>query len=708
MLIDVQTIKDLEFDVVRKLLANHCKSEKAKINAIRINPFSSLEDVRKEFSILREIQSVYLNDEISFPHSSSQEIDHALKVLRVENGVLTVEELVRVFKLCLGTEDLLRFAKKNREDYPKVWDACAHIDRVQEVIKLIKSVLNKNMDINDKASKELLDIRKQIKSCKIEIDKNFNRALRQYKQEGVLDSTEETFLDSRRLLVVVSAHKRKVKGKVHGVSGKGSLSYIEPGVNINLNKNLDKLLIDESNEIFKILQEITWLLRAEKKNLQAFERLLIRFDLYNAKVRFSAYYKGIIPKINKYPKMYWEEAFHPILLLKNKELELETIGQNFDLTKEQRFLVISGPNAGGKSITLKTVGLLQLMFQSGLFVPVKDISEFCWFDNILSDIGDNQSIQNQLSTYSYRLSRMKFFLDKTIDSSLVLLDEFGSGSDPELGGALAEVFYEELYDRNCFAVINTHYTNIKILTSKKEEAINAFMLFDTKELKPLYKLSVGQPGSSFTFEVAKLNGIEDELIERAQSKVSEQKVNLDNLAFDLQKEKSDFNKANKVQNKVTQESMKLIKKYDDKLRDLYDKSNQQHRFFDQQSKFLKVGRKMFDLIGKHQNDETNKGLNEAVKKFIAIEKKRAIQQEKAPVLDKKLSAPNIEKPQKKKELPKIEKDKQIPSKPVIIGSRVRIPGHTKIGVVQKLKGKNAEVLVGNFNVHIKTSDLDVI
>lgn len=708
MLIDEQTIKDLEFDVLRSFLADECKSEKAKVNAARIKPFSSLADVKNEFAILKEIKSVYESDEVSFPHASSEDIDHALKVLRVENGVLTIEELVRVFQLCLGTDNLIRFAKKHRENYPNVWDSCEHIDRVQDLIKLIKSILNKHMELDDKASPELFKIRRQIKSHKIEIDKNFNRALRQYNQEDLLDSTEETFLDNRRLLIVVSAHKKKVKGKIYGVSGKGNLSYIEPGVNIGLNKRLDKLFLEESNEIFKILQEITFLLRREKNNLQAFERLLIRFDLYNAKVRFAQSYNGIIPKVNSASKMYWNTAYHPVLLLKNNELGFETIGQDFDLKQSQRFLVISGPNAGGKSITLKTVGLLQLMFQSGLFVSVKETSEFCWFDTILSDIGDNQSIENQLSTYSYRLSRMGLFLDKINDSSLVLLDEFGSGSDPELGGALAEVFYEELYNRNTFAVINTHYTNIKILTSKKEEAVNAFMLFDTKELRPLYKLAVGQPGSSFTFEVARLNGIGDDLINRAQAKVSDLKINLDNLVLDLQKEKSEFSKANKLQNKVIQESKKLIHQYDAKLIDLYEKSHQQHRFFDQQSKFLKVGKKVFDFIGKYQNDETNKELNDAVKKFVAIEKKRVVNQNKPPVLDKNLKAPKIQKPQKKNITPKVDEFKPKSTKLIQTGSRVRILGHAKTGVVKKIKGKEAEVLVGNFMVRIKLADLDLV
>ena len=708
MFIDGQTIEDLEFDVIRALLASHCKSEKAKLNAIKIKPFLSLLDVNKEFAILREIQDVYLNDAISFPHAASEDIDHALNVLRIENGVLTVEELVKVFQLCLGTDNLVRFAKKNQFDYPNVWEACSHIDRIHEIIKLIKSILDKHMEIADKASPGLFKIRSQIKSSKIDIDKNFNKSLRLYKKEDVLDSTGETFLDNRRLLVVFSANKKKVKGKIHGISGKGNLSYIEPTININLNKQLDKLLMEESNELFKILQDITLQLRGEKRNLKAFERLLTRFDLFNGKVRFAQDYKGIIPRTNVKSNMYWQKAYHPILLIKNTALGLSTIAQDFELNQKQRFLVISGPNAGGKSITLKTVGLLQVMFQSGLLVPVDDVSEFCWFDTVLSDIGDNQSIENQLSTYSYRLSRMNLFLNEVNSSSLVLLDEFGSGSDPELGGAIAEVFYEELYDQNCFAVINTHYANIKIITSKKEEAVNAFMLFDLKELKPLYKLSIGQPGSSFTFEVARLNGIESDLIERAQDKVSDLKVDLDRLALDLQNEKSKFSKANQLQNKATQESQKLIYKYDNKLRDLYEKSNQQHRFYEQQSKFLKVGRKIFDLIGKHQKDETNKELNEAVKKFVAIEKRRALDTNKPKIIDVKIKPPKIQSPSSQQSvITQSEESKQV-NEPLIVGSRVRIIGHAKTGIVQSLNGKKANVQVGNFKVTIKITDLSVV
>ena len=707
MSVDKQTLIDLEFDTIRGYLASYCKSEKAKTNAARITPFTSVQDVKKEFAILSEIKMVYERDDIIFPHSSSQDIDHALKVLRIENGGLILEELIRVYNLCQGTLSLIRFTKKHREILPNVFEACSRIESVDEVIKIITSVLNKRLEIDDSASTDLAKIRKKLHSLRQDIDKNFDNALKRYGKDDVLDAHPETFIDNRRLLSVVSAHKSKVKGRTVRISARGNLSFIEPKENIELNKSLERLLLEEKNEIFKILKEITFQLRSEKRNLEAFERLLTRFDLYNAKVLLAHEYGGIIPKTSENKGFYWENAIHPILYKKNKELGIKTIGQDFELHEKQRFLVISGPNAGGKSITLKTVGLLQLMYQSGLFVPVKDVSEFCWFDNIMSDIGDNQSIENQLSTYSYRLSRMQYFLNHLSAGSLVLLDEFGSGSDPELGGALAEVFYEEMYDKQCFAVINTHYTNIKILTSKKPEAVNAFMLFDTKELKPLFKLSVGQPGSSFTFEVARINGIDEKLIERAQGKVSEQKVNLDQLAIDLQKEKSEFNKANKLQNKATRESNELIRKFEEKLKDLYEKTNQQHRYFEQQGKFLKTGKKVYDLIRKHQKDETNKELNEAIKKLIAIEKKRALEAEESVVLDKKLKAVEVEKPKAYRPRKAILPQNQTKKKEVKIGSRVKIPGHNKTGEVVSVKAGIAEILIGSFRVKAKINDLEV-
>jgi len=343
-----------------------------------------------------------------------------------------------------------------------------------------------------------------------------------------------------------------------------------------------------------------------------------------------------------------------------------------------------------------------MMFQSGLFLPLNSGSQCCWFDNVYSDIGDNQSIENQLSTYSYRINRMKFFLGAANENTMLLLDEFGSGSDPELGGALAEVFYEELYARNTFAVITTHYTNIKILTASLPNAVNACMLFDTKNLKPLYELSVGQPGSSFTFEVAQHNGITTDLLDKAKTKVSESKIKIDELTTELQKEKSRFKKINNEQNIAKYEARGKITQYDKKLIALTTKQSTQIQYFEQQNKFVNMGKKIYDLIGKHKKNKSNKTLYEAVKKIVEIEKSKLLAQDKPVVFNKNLEAPKLTKVKPEiEQIQQVEKEliiekESAPKKPILVGDKVRIKNQAKPGEVLEIKGKKVSVIVGNF------------
>ena len=345
------------------------------------------------------------------------------------------------------------------------------------------------------------------------------------------------------------------------------------------------------------------------------------------------------------------------------------------------------------------------MFQCGLFVSVDDVSSFTFFQNILTDVGDNQSIDNQLSTYSYRLSRMRLFLDKANQETLLLLDEFGSGSDPELGGALAEVFFEELYDKNCFAVINTHYTNIKILSSTLKHSVNACMLFDTQKLTPLYKLSVGMPGSSFTFEVAKINGIKSDLIERAKLKISENKVKLDSLTLGLQEEKSNYKTLNAEQVKLSVQAKKIVEEYSKLLDSLYTKVEQQKRFFDQQSKYIQTGKKIFEFIQQFKKHKTNKALNESVLKFIAIEKSK-VKEQVNPVVLQNLNSPKLPSlPKKTIATPKIVEVENTVKEQIKVGDRVKIKDNTTAGIVKDIKGNKFTVQMGNFTVQAKLSDL---
>jgi DNA mismatch repair protein MutS2 len=680
-----------------------------------LKPFNDPDLLRNEFDLLQEMQEIFADPRISFPHSNAEDIDHALNILRIENGVLILNELLKVYALCLGTKQLIDFAKRERHDYPLVYAACEHITGIQEILPIITEILDqKKLKIKDHATPRLAQLRKQQIANRSLINKNFEKTLRRCKQDELLGESEETFLENRRLLAVLSQYKKRVPGRMYGTSSKGNYTYIEPIENVALNKEQEQLRIDENNEVFMILEQVTLRLRSEKNHLKAFQRLLVRFDLLNAKVLFADTYQGIRPGLNKSRKMHWKNAVHPLLYLKNQAVGTDTIGQDIILNENSRFLVISGPNAGGKSITLKTVGLLQIMFQAGLFIPVDPDSSCCWFDQVLSDIGDNQSIENQLSTYSYRLNRMNFFLKNVNEDTLLLLDEFGSGSDPELGGALAAVFYETLYESNCFAVITTHYTNIKILTSQLASATNACMLFDTKKLEPLFQLSIGQPGSSFTFEVAQHNGIDQTLIDRAKEKVSEQKLEIDALSASLQKEKSKFKKINNEQYKAQHKARKAIREYEQKLEKLQDKSARINQYIEQQNKFVNIGKKFFDILGKYKHHKTNKKINEALKKLASIEKTKILEQEKPVVLEKNLEKPEVKGPTKA-ELKKIEQEEkaiQLEKEKSFLaslelGQQVKLKGHSSKATILEIDGKKLSVQMGNFTIKTSISEIEV-
>lgn len=714
MQFDQQSSKDLEFDIVCQILSTYCKSQKAKKNALNLQFFASPDFLKSELDLLQEIQSIHNDPRISFPHPNAEDIDNALQILRIENGVLILQELLNVYALCKGTKELIDFAKTNQNESPLVYEVCSHITGITDVLKIITEVLDlKKLDIKDNATPRLFELRRRQKHNRGEINKNFERALRSCKQDDLLGESEETFAENRRLLAVLSQYKKRVPGKMYGISAKGTFTYIEPQANVQLNKEQEQLRIDESNEVFMILEKVTYQLRSEKNHLKAFQRLLVRFDLLNAKVLFANSYNGIRPALNKVKKMHWRDAKHPLLFIKNADAGLPTIGQEIELSDKNRFLVISGPNAGGKSITLKTVGLLQMMFQCGLFLPVHPDSSCCWFNQVLSDIGDNQSIENQLSTYSYRLNRMNHFLQYADNNTLLLLDEFGSGSDPELGGALAEIFYEELYAKLTYAVITTHYTNIKILTASLEQATNACMLFDTKKLTPLYQLSIGQPGSSFTFEVARHNGIPSEIIEKAKEKVSEQKLKVDALTVALQKEKSRFKKINTEQYKSQNKAERASREYKQKLDKLQEKSDRLNLYIEQQNKFVTVGRKFFEILGKFKKHKTQKATLEALKKLASIEKSKILEQEKPVVLEKNLKSPEIPKNKEviKKPTPEeIEavktKAKEDLKKSLKIGDKVKLKNQSKAGVLMEISGNKLTVQLGNFIIKTSLSEIE--
>jgi DNA mismatch repair protein MutS2 len=423
-----------------------------------------------------------------------------------------------------------------------------------------------------------------------------------------------------------------------------------------------------------------------------------------------------MPAITNNRRLYFRDAYHPILYLNNKQKQEITHPQTIELQQENRIIVISGPNAGGKTISLKTVGLLQLMLQSGMLIPVHERSETFLFDRILTDIGDNQSIENHLSTYSYRLKNMNYFLKKCNDKTMFLIDEFGTGSDPELGGALAEIFLEEFYHREAFGIITTHYSNLKLLANELPFATNANMMFDEKSLEPLYKLALGQAGSSFTFEVALKNGIPFSLINRAKKKIEVGKVRFDKTIATLQKERSKMEKTSQMlkeeETKAREEGRKMetinikIKQKLESYQELYD-SNQ---------KTIYVGQKIEDIANRYFNNKSKKDLIADFLKIIEIEnskRKKATPKEAKAIVEKKkevvaeisVHVDEIRKEKKEKKLKPVIEKVQVPLR---VGDRVRMINGKAVGTLENIEKNKATVNYGVFLSKVSLEELELV
>ena len=699
---DQQTATDLEFDVIRSLLEELCHSTAAKERMSDLLPLRKYDEAVEALDQASEL--LQIRDNLgSFPRLEFDELHLEIQRLGIAGGVVDLEGFVRLLDASNLMNDILQFLKGEEELFPKLHALANQAHYTTGIVKPINKVLDQRLQVRDSASSELQRIRSAIGTTRRDVSKNFDKVLRKLHRDGYLADTKEAYINDRRVLSVVSSHKRQVAGNVVGNSKSGSFTYIEPHENMGLNNELEMLLDDERAEIRRIFLALTDEIRQLLPLIGIYQSALIEFDFINAKVRLAQKMDGQRPAIENESFLELINAYHPLLLLSNKNEGLKTIPQSLYLDKFCRMMVISGPNAGGKSITLKTVGLLQIMIQSGLLVPADVSSKFGWFHNVLSDIGDNQSIANQLSTYSYRLKRMKLFLEVSNKRSLLLLDEFGTGSDPDLGGALAEVFFETIYNRRSFGIITTHYANIKLKAARMRNAQNASMLFDSESLEPLYQLSVGQPGSSFTFEVAQINGIPQEIIEEAKTRLDANKVEMDNLIATLQKEKSEIEQLNRS-SKQAEASALEAKEESDLLSEHYaERLHRQQQLIEKNNKDLSNGKKMGLFIQSYRMKGQNKPLLEELRKFLAIEKSKLVKKkEQAKVRSEEdISIPKP-RPKKKNEEPKA------PPKPVNIGCTVRMMNGSNKGEVIEIKGKEATVMFGIFKTKVKASELEVV
>lgn len=720
--------QDLEFDIVLQQVKTLAKTETGGEAVAHIRPIKNVDTLMYQLKLTEEYKASLTGDN-RIPEHEFENISTVLKRLKIDNYTLDIRSFQKIEALVKTANQLVRFFEDFKTFYQQLHLLSKPEFHNTAILQKIDYVIDRFGEVRDQASENLGQIRKRLHVVRGQVNQSFQKALSRYAGAGYLDDIRESIVDNRRVLAVKAMHKKQVTGKVMGTSKTGSIIFIQPEATYTYETEINNLEFEEGEEIQRILAGLTDEMRPYAFFLEEVQNYLTQIDVISAKARYAQKLNAILPYINKADSIDLREAYHPLLYLTNLQTKNPTYPQSFLLNAHQRIIVISGPNAGGKSITLKTLGLLQLMLQSGMLIPVKPGSSTCLFGKILTDIGDNQSIDNHLSTYSYRLKNMRRFLKKCQADTLFLIDEFGSGTDPELGGALAEAILEEFYHRGAYGIITTHYANLKRMADQWPEISNANMVFDHQSLHPTYHLQMGEAGSSYTFEVAQKNGIPYSLINKARKKVERGKIKFDESIAKLRKEKDKFAKErekleaeSRVQDEVIRENAEIKGRIQEKLvrfQELYD-SHQQ---------LISMGKKVKELAEKYRQNKRKKPLLDALLKMVEIEnakvtppvstetsqptskrKKLTPEPKKENLLEE--IKPELEKIRKKKKAQKAsrtnEKEQTTVKRPGRVGDRVRLESGKAVGTIDKIEKQTATVNYGHFTTLVKLNQLELV
>ena len=713
-----KTLQDLEFPTVLQQVSARCATELGKARTLNIVPFSDREKILENLGQTAEYLSSFVSEN-RIPNHGFESIDRELKLLRIENTTLEISGFRKIGSICVTVASHKKFFKTFKEYYPLLFKAMERIEANTDIPAQIDRVIDRFGEVKDKASDNLFNIRRQMHQVKGKIGQSFASALNTYHGSDYLDDIRESVVENRRVLAVKAMYRRKVKGTVMGNSRTGSIVYIEPETTLKYSRELNNLEFDEKEEVQRILNELTNQIRPYISLLGAYQEFLAHIDITAAKARYASDTNSLLPKINTERRLYLRDAFHPLLYLSNKLQNEKTFPQTIELHSENRIIVISGPNAGGKSITLKTIGLLQVMLQSGLLIPVHERSSVSFFETILTDIGDNQSIENHLSTYSYRLKNMNNFLRMCNEETLFLIDEFGTGSDPELGGALAEAFLEVFYERGAYGIITTHYANLKALADELPHTTNANMLFDGSTLEPTFQLVLGEAGSSFTFEVAQKNGIPYSLINKAKKKIERGKVRFDATIAKLQKERSKMAKTGsrlqEEESKAREEAARL-EKLNAKVK---SKLENYQELYDHDQRMIQLGNKVNKAADGYFQDKKKRPLVSELLRIVETEnskrKKKSANETKADRSKKAQVTQEVQKEVKvireKKQVEKRKatfKEKNKPRPVFKIDDRVRMTDGKAVGSIDKLEKGKAVVNYGMFTTNVSVDQLELV
>ncbi len=680
----------LEFDKVKTLLAEHGKTEYAKEKATQLRIHT-----RKEYIDL-ELQQSYefkllLQQNQYFPSDFTMNIQRDIKLLGIPGAMLTGEQWMPIRKLAENIHQIFRwFDTERRAAYPALAKVIAGTYYEKLIIERIDEILDESGTVKDTASADLQKIRMNLFRKRNELRRVFEKVVAKLTKAGYSADIDESFSNGRRVVAVFSEHKRQVKGILHGESDSRKTAFIEPEETIALNNDVYALENDEIKEVQRILRELTSRLSVYAPLLQQYSDISGEFDFIRAKAKLAMDMNGQLPSITDKAHIHLIDAHHPLLYLYNKASGKKTIPVTLTLDDKNRILVISGPNAGGKTVTMKTIGLNQMMLQSGLLVPVHPDSQMGIFKQLFIHIGDTQNLEFELSTYSSHLLHMKYFIETANGKTLFFIDELGSGSDPNLGGAFAEVIMEELSRRHAFGIVTTHYLNLKVMANHTQGIINGAMQFDEARLQPLYKLIVGKPGSSYTFAIAERIGLPQHLINKARKLVDEDHFSLDRLLNNTEKDLQELQKDKKELHRLVKENEKLKKEMEavlNKERHIQQLEllKNQNRITEERLVYLKdMERKLKQIVLDWKKSDNKNEVVKNLQNLLFKGKEEIVVNKLAKKVDKKY-----------KEL----------NQHIVVGSLVKLKKNYQVGEVKEIRGKRAIVQIGLLPMNVNIADL---
>lgn len=701
------------FDKVRLLVSDKCLSLLGKERVADMSFSTDFAFISNELDLVDEFVKIQ-QGETDFPANYFFDVRYSLKRIRPEGTWMDEKELFDLKRSLQTIHDIIRFFQPDEDGeikYPALTALAGDILVFPQLVGRIDTILDKFGKVKDSASPELQTIRREMTITMSNISRNLQSILRAAQSEGVVDKdVTPTMRDGRLMIPVAPAFKRKIKGIVHDESASGKTVFIEPESVVEANNRIRELEGEEKREIIRILTDFTNFVRPLVPDILQSYEFLADIDFIRAKALFAIEIQGIRPVVEDKQQLDWARAIHPLLYLSLKKQHKEVVPLDIELTAEKRLLIISGPNAGGKSVCLKTVGLLQYMLQCGLLVPMHESSRTGLFEHLFIDIGDEQSIENDLSTYSSHLTHMKYFVRNCNERTILLIDEFGSGTEPQIGGAIAEALLNRFNQHKSFGVITTHYQNLKHFAEDTPGIVNGAMLYDRHLMQPLFKLAIGNPGSSFAIEIARKIGLPEDVIAEATEKVGMDYINMDKYLQDIVRDKRYWE--SKRQN-IRQREKKLediIARYEKDLAEV----NSQRKEIVREAK-AEAARILSEANAKIEN--TIREIKEAqAEKERTKQARQELQSFKDSVSDAQEEDDKLarkmaklkERAERKKQKQKASAQPEFNRDVIEVGDSVRLKGQTSVGTVLELQEKQATVAFGMIKSTVKLDRLEKV